>query len=239
MYGGRQRNARAGHLGDARAPGTTGDDDVLGLDVALVGADARDDAVLDVDAEHLGVGRDGEGAELGRALTHDRAGAKRVDDADRGRVEPAEDDLLVDVGDELLDLGRGHEAAAVDSPRLARGDAAGELLHALGGASDLDAAALGEDVHLLVLSHGLSGQVRHLLGVVHREDEVRGVTSRAAGVGQRALVDLHDVAPPETGQVVHEAVADDAGADDDALGLGRKAHRTSFRIVPAAPERQR
>ena len=35
------------------------------------------------------------------------------------------------------------------------------------------------------------------------------------GLGSGALVDLHDVAPAEPGQVVDEAVADDAGADDD------------------------
>ena len=55
----------------------------------------------------------------------------------------------------------------------------------------------------------------HLLGVVGQEDEVRGVAGRAAGVGQRALVEQHDVAPAEPGQVVGHAVADDAGADDD------------------------
>ena len=48
-----------------------------------------------------------------------------------------------------------------------------------------------------------------------------GVAGRAAGVGQRALVELDDVAPAEPGQVVHEAVADDAGADDDGAGGGR------------------
>ena len=36
---------------------------------------------------------------------------------------------------------------------------------------------------------------------------------RASRVGERALVDLHDVAPAEPSQVVDEAVADDAGAD--------------------------
>ena len=42
-------------------------------------------------------------------LAHDRAGAQRVDDADARGVEAAEDDGLVDVGDELLDLGGRHE----------------------------------------------------------------------------------------------------------------------------------
>ena len=41
-----------------------------------------------------------------RGLAHQRAGADRVDDADAGRVEAAEQDLLVDVRHELLHLRR-------------------------------------------------------------------------------------------------------------------------------------
>jgi len=44
------------------------------------------------------------------------------------------------------------------------------------------------------------------------------VTGRAARVGQGSLVDLHHVLPPEAGEVVDEAVADDAGSDDDDVG---------------------
>ena len=55
----------------------------------------------------------------------------------------------------------------------------------------------------------------HLPRVVGQEDEVRGVAGRAAGVRQRALLDQDDVAPAQPGEVVDEAVADDAGADDD------------------------
>ena len=53
-------------------------------------------------------------------------------------------------------------------------------------------------------------QLRHLLRVVDGEDEVRGVPGRAAGVRQRALVEQDEVAPAERGEVVGEAVADDA-----------------------------
>ena len=49
---------------------------------------------------------DGQRALLLRALAHDRAGAQRVDDGDARGVEAADDHALVDVGDELLDLGR-------------------------------------------------------------------------------------------------------------------------------------
>ena len=48
--------------------------------------------------------------------------------------------------------------------------------------------------------------------------EVGRVAGRAAGVGQHALLDEDDVPPPETGQVVGHAVADDARADHHDLG---------------------
>ena len=48
---------------------------------------------------------------------------------------------------------------------------------------------------------------------------------RAAGVRQRALVDLDDVRPAEPREVVGEAVADDAAADHDGAGArGEVAH---------------
>ena len=46
-------------------------------------------------------------------------------------------------------------------------------------------------------AHRVEREVGDLPGVVDREDEVRRVPGRAAGVGQRPLVDLHDVAPAE------------------------------------------
>src|SRR6266566_1729680 len=55
---------------------------------------------------------------LGLHTPHQSAGAKRVDDADPGRVEAAEDDLLVDVGHELLHLVGRDERHGLDAPRL-------------------------------------------------------------------------------------------------------------------------
>ena len=58
----RERDRRPGHRGEARAPDAGGDDDDVGLEVALVGADAGDVAVLDVDAGDLGHRRQPQGA---------------------------------------------------------------------------------------------------------------------------------------------------------------------------------
>jgi hypothetical protein len=102
-----------------------------------------------------------------------------------------------------------------------------QLLHALLRARDLEAAGLDEDPELLVLPHAVRGQIGDLPGVVDREDEVGRVPGRPTGVGQRALVDLHDVVPSEPGEVMHKAVADDAGADHHAAGVPRDVtHRS-------------
>src|SRR5581483_3169292 len=125
---------------DPRRPDTARDHDRVRLDVAARRADAPYASVLDVDAGHLGVREDLRAPRL-CALAHDGAEAERVDDRDRGRVETAEQDLLVHERDELLDLRRSHEAAAVDAPRLGRRHPTPELLEPLLGARHLDPAA--------------------------------------------------------------------------------------------------
>ena len=64
---------------DPWAPDAAGDDDGVRGDVALVGADAADVAVDDVDAGDLVVGREGQRAHRLGPLAHDRArpGASR------------------------------------------------------------------------------------------------------------------------------------------------------------------
>ena len=176
----------------------------------------RDTAVLDVDPLDLGVGENLSPFRL-CSLPHDRAEAQRVDDRHRGRVEAAEQDRFVDERDELLDLRRRDEPAALDAPRLGRGHPPPQLLQPLLGARDLDAPAFVQGPGLAVLAHRLERELRHLLGMVDREDEVRRVAGRAAGVRERPLVDLHEVGPAELGQPAGEAVADDPSADHDDL----------------------
>ena len=168
------------------------------------------------------------------ALTHDRPRPERVDDTGRGRVEAAEDHRLLDVGDELLHLGRCHERRRLDSPRDRRGEPAPELLEALLAPGNLDAAARGEDAELLVLADALERQLRHLARVVDREDEVGGVAGRAARVGKRALVEEHHAVPAEPGQVVGDAAADDARPDHDRPRSRRQRCR-GYGMVGHAP----
>ena len=228
VHGRRERDLGAGHGGELAAPAAGGDDDVLGVDGALVGDDGLDVAVLDGEVLDLDIGEGLQGAHLDGLLAHERAGTQRVADADALGVEAAEDDGLVDEGHHLLDLIRREQAHVLDAPGLAGGDAASELLHALGRAGDLDATGLEERVEFLVLLEAVERELGHLLVVIDEEDEVGRVSGRPAGIGQRALVDLDDVAPAQAGQVVGDGVAHDAGADDDALGLARQvAHPSS------------
>src|SRR5699024_3291713 len=57
-----------------------------------------------------------------------------------------------------------------------------------------------------------------LSGVVDREDKVRGVSGRTAGIGQRTFVEQHDVSPAAISEMVDDGVTDDSCADDDDVG---------------------
>src|SRR5207237_6915290 len=120
----------------------------------------------------------------------------------------------------LLDLGRRQELGRLP-PGLRRRDPAPQLLQPLRRPRELEPAALREDAELLVLEDAVLGELRHLLRVVDREDEVRRMAGRAAGVRQRPLLEQDDVAPALLRQVVDDAVADDPGADNDDAGLIR------------------
>ena len=228
VHGRDERDVGVGHVGDLVRPHTAGDHDVLGVDRALVGDDTGDLAptvrtrrVVGEDVEHLGVGEDLAAGLLDGFLAHHGAGLEGVDHRDGRAVEAAEDDVFVDERHELLDL-CGVEQVGLDAPRRGGGHPTLEFVHALLGSGDLDATGIDREVHVAVLVGGLLTEQRHFLVVVDREDEVRRMAGRAARVGQRALVQQDEVGPAETGQMAHQAVADDAGADDDDLGGSRE-----------------
>ena len=208
-------------LCELRAPDAAGDHDGLGLDVAAGGAHPADTAFLDVHADHLDGRHDCQRTESParpRASACPPAASRRRRPTGtrtrRGSCPSPGTGRFSTTKSGLTRCGR--------TPHARGGrHAPAELLHPLLGARDLVAPGLGEHAQFLVLAHRVQGQVGQLAGVVDGEDEVRRVPGGAAGVGQRALVDLDDVAPPEPGEMVHEAVADDAGADHDDAGGGR------------------
>ena len=135
-----QRDARPCHPRHSRAPHPAGDGDCLGFDVAIGRAHAFHTPVLDVDADDLDLRRHVERARGLALLAHQRPRAQRVDHADPGRVETAQDHRLVDVGHQLFHLLRSQHRHRLDAPRVRRGHAPGQLLQTLCGARDLDPA---------------------------------------------------------------------------------------------------
>ena len=222
---GRERNRRAGHRGDARAPDAAGDDHVLDLDRAAGGDDgahsgAAERSPVDLQTEHLRVLQHGKRASRPRPFTADGSGPDRVHDRRARLVEAAQDGLAVDerrLGNDL----RGSQQLGLDTPGPCGGHPAAQLLHALLAAGHLDTAAGGVHAEGRVLSLTLQSQQRDLAVVIRGEDEVGRVARRSARVRQRTLVDQHEVGPAEFGQVTDDAVADDSGADDGDLRASR------------------
>jgi len=224
VHRGGQRDGGAGHAGEARAPHPAGEHHELGVDVPAVGPHATHPAALGVDAQDLGVRRDGQRRHVRRLLAHERPGPQRVDHGDRRGPEPREDQRGIEERHPVAHLVRADQLGP-DAPGPRGRYPSGELLDPLGPARHLDAAAGGEGAELLVLAHRVRRQRGDLLGVVHREDEVGRVAGGAARVGQRPLVQQDEVPPAQLGEVVDDGVADDPGPDDDDLGpVGEVVH---------------
>ena len=225
-----KRNIGAGHGGDARAPHAAGDHHLRCLDGAAVGrhgANARtpERAALHLQPGHLGVVQHGQHALGQRAFAHDGAGLDRVHHRHGRRVEAALDHVAVDERHPGHHLVRG-EQLGLDPPGARRGHAPAQLLHALLGARHLDPAAGSVHPQRLVLALALQRKHRDLAVVIGGEDEVGGVAGGAAGIGQRPLVDQHQLVPPQLRKVPHQAVADNAGADHHDPGAPRHYTRT-------------
>ena len=186
--GGHERDHGPGHVGDAVRPDTAGDDDVPGLDGALVGDDTGDrpiagvGTILGEDVEHLGVGEHPAADHLDGLPAHGGAGLERVDDRDGRAVEATQDHVLVDEGDEFFHTGRG-EHVGLDAPCHGGGHAPVEFVHALLGAGHLDTAGVDRELHVPELVGALLAEQGHLLVVVDGEDEVGGVAGGAARIG--------------------------------------------------------
>ena len=101
---------------------------------------------------------------------------------------------------------------------------------ALGRARDVDAAALlpaggeaGLALEARIELDAVLAHARHRAVRTHLADQPGRVPGGAAA--EPPLLEQHDVAPAELRQVIGDAHADDAAADDDDLGLGgRRVH---------------
>ena len=171
MHRGRQRNVGTGHFGDAGAPHATCDDNVLGLDTALVGDHRRNLAVRGFHRHDFGVGEYLEGVRRLRFFSQQCARSERVNGRYRRSVKAAEQDLFVDEGYEFFDF-CWRDQLRRDAPCLRRCHTAIELLHTLRRTRHFDAAALGIDAEFHILSLAIERQQRHFFVVIRRENEV-------------------------------------------------------------------
>src|SRR5436309_3358188 len=109
-----------------------------------------------------------------------------------------------------------------------------ELLPALGGMGDFEAAGLKDHApiecgHSFVGFNAPLGEQASCAGVVVLEHQARCVRGGAPIVEKRALIEHDDIAPSHFGEVIGGATADDASADDDDLGV--RFHGTGLLVV--------
>ena len=147
VHGGNEGDVGVGQVGDLVRPHAAGNHDVLGLDRAFIGDDSFDLAhaghriVFGDQVEYFGVGEDLQAGLFLGFFAHHGAGLKRVDHRNGRAVGATQDDLVVDERHQLFDLGRGQELR-LHAPRLGRGHAALQFIHAFLGAGNFDAAAV-------------------------------------------------------------------------------------------------
>ena len=183
-------------------------------------------AVVDAEAGDSGMAEELCAVLFGRAR-HGRGGPGRLRVDVGGDVEGAED-TVGEEGEAGARLFRV-EQVAFDAPGEAVALLSFQVDEAFGGPGYLEAAdrfgaGLAVELHACPELDGAARESGHGLGGVDLEDEAGRVGGRAAGLEERALVDDDDFAPAEFRQVVCDAAAGDAGADDYRAGAGWQGH---------------
>ena len=226
VLGGLQRDVDADAAPELARPQARRDHDGLALDVAGVGDDRGDPAVVGAqpgDRHALDDGDAARGGALGqRGRDADRVGATFV-----GDVRRRED--VVDRGDrrQLGHLGRG-DLDVVDAEAALEGALAAQRLEPLRRGREVQVADRAEPggVAGLGLEAGVevAGVARHpQRGLVDHAGagDQSGRVPRGPG-GELVALDEDDVGDPERAEVVGDAAADHAPTDDDDAGPCRK-----------------
>ena len=246
VLGGLQRDVDADAAPQLARPEARGDHDGLALDVACVGDDRGDPAVLGAQPGHRHALDDGDaarGGALGQRGRHtDRVGATFV-----GDVRRRED--VVDRGDrrQLGHLGRG-DLDVVDAEAALEGALAAQRLEPLRRGGEVQVADRAEPGGVAGL--GLEAGVE-VAGVARHPQ--RGLVDHAGAGDQSGRVprgpgrevvplDEDDVGDAERAEVVGDAAADHAPTDDDDAGPRRKVSHEpgpypDRPFSPARPER--
>jgi hypothetical protein len=222
----RDRDAR--HAADLRRVHPAGVHHDLGPDGPRGGLHLPDAAVADADPEHAGAGADRRPA-LPRAFRQRHGEAARVEVPVRREVDRAEDAVEAHHREQALRLGRA-DLLEGQAKRLRPALLPPVLEDAIGRAREAEAPGLpparvppGLGAEPPVALHAPHHQARQRDGGPELPHESRRVKRRSAR--QLGALDEHDVAPPLRGQVVRDARAAHAAADDDrprVLGHGAR-----------------
>ena len=246
----RHRDHRDSHPRQAPELGRVhpaGDDDHLGLDLALVGHDASHPPALGLDRGDAVVGEH-RGAALAGAVGQRVGELRRVDVAVGRQPGRADDAVGRHQREHLLRL-VGRDQVERKAERLRPAGLAAQLLHPLLRGGQPQAAALdpaGVELRLLADPPVEVDRVHHHLRQRDRAAQLAHESRRVEARAGRELVavDEDDVAPAELREVVGDRGPADAAADDHAArGAGQlrpKGHRPPRAIGRSAgPRRSR
>ena len=225
-----QRHGHPGQCADRLGPLAGAVDHDLRLDVPPAGADAGDGVVLGEDAGDAGALGDRDALVAGTA--GQRGGqVGRVGAAVAGQPDRA---FEVVVAQDRVELFRSPRAdqLAVELVGLGGGGGPSQLGHAVLRAGDRDSAAAPEAgaqagllLEPLVQLAGVLDQPGSVLRGAQLADQAGRVPGGAAG--QLPLLEQQHVGPAQLGQVVGDAGADHAAADDHHAGPGRQVSHLS------------
>ena len=233
------RHVEPDHGAGAAGEIAGGRDDMLGDDVALVGADQPFAGGQRLDRRDGGVAVDF-GAERAGAPGEGLGEVGGLDVAVVGVLDGAEKAVSLAERPDRLDLvRRQHVDLDADRPRHA--GVIHVLVPAVAGAGEADVGDFPEADILAGL--GLEPVVEcdrvfvdlaHRVGQVEQRQQPRRMPGRARG--QLAPLDEHDVRPALLRQVIEGGDADDASADDHRAGVGfHGTHRITGWWFPRVP----
>ena len=220
-----QWNGHPDHRPDERPPDPGRAHDDVRLDLALIGHDRADPAVVGADPGH-GVAAEEPGAALGRAAGLRFGHADGLGEPVGRDVVGAEDGVAVDERPQAGGLVRV-DHPALDAPRLGEPLPTMELAEPVLGQRELEAADLVEaplpvELERARLLDRVPRELGHGLGTVGLEHEPGRMRRRAAGREQRPLLDDDDVRPAAQHELVGQGTADDPGTDDRDAGSRAK-----------------
>ncbi len=216
--------AQSGGEREFVAPRSGGEYDVLGCDVALRGAYSCDAAGVSEERERGGVGEVGCAETLG-GLREGACGVRRAGLTIGGAVA-AGDDLRIEAGYELMDLGAVQESHAGETHVLL-------LLYECGNLGGFAVAFGEQELTALAIAQvgceffGERGPALDGFACKLRLGGVASLASHAARAGPGCCRFAGDICALDdedalalTGEVIGDGVADDAAADDGDVGLG-------------------